>query len=215
MVVTEVMLSMIEIIISFVAAVGVYYIFSEQERKEKRKLLGEISSVLINFVLFIWLSKVILNFSMFVSDPLVILAYPSDAETFYLAFIFSSSFFVYQYKKKDKDAANHIEAFTMVFLIASIMYELIQFVWNNNESSFGYILLLAALLIIFIILQRRIKVKVLLTVVITLWSLGTLILINVYPLSTVFGYIIRPWFVAVFFIISILIVFFTVRKEDG
>jgi len=64
------------------AEAGIYYISSEEEGKEKRRILEEAGSVLINFVLFLWISKVILNFSVFIREPLTVLSYPDNAETF-------------------------------------------------------------------------------------------------------------------------------------
>lgn len=214
MVLTNVMLSMIVVIISFIAGGVAYYIFSEQRRREKVKIMEEIASVLINYVLFIWLAKVILNFSLFIREPLTILAYPATAEAFYLAFVFSAGLFIYHSGKKNADQGDFIKAFSMVFLITSIVYELVQFVWNNDESSFGYLLLLSTILIIFLIFERRVKIRFLAMVLITLWSAGMLLLFNFYPVVTVFGYIMRPVFVILFFVISNLIVFFTVGKED-
>ncbi|MCC4723565.1 hypothetical protein [Salinicoccus sp. RF5] len=213
MVVTNVMLSMIIILISFIAGFAIYYIFTEEDHREKMKTLEDISSVLINFVLFIWLSKVILNFPAFISEPLTILAYPGSAETFYLAFIFSSVLFMYQHKRRKADRGGFIKAFTMVFLLSSMVYELIQFLWNNDDGSFGYLLLLSGLLIIFLVLEKRTGLRMLTLLLITLWSGGMMLLILLYPVVTVFGYIMQPGFIALFFAISSLIIFITVGKE--
>lgn len=215
MVITNVMISVAEVVISFVAGAGGFYLFSDRSGKEKKDLLENILSSLINFVLFIWLSKVILNFPSFIREPLTILAYPGTAETFYLAFIFSAGLFLYQSWKKGVDQGEFIKAFSLVFLITSIIYELIQFTRNDNENSFGYILLLAAVLIIFLIFEQRMKTKFLIMVLIALWSAGMLLLNTIYPVVTVFGYIMRPAFIILFFAAGMLIVFFTIGKEDG
>lgn len=214
MVITNVMLAAAEVVISFLAGAGGFYLFSERSGKEKKVLLENILSSLINFVLFIWLSKVILNFPSFIKEPLTILAYPGTAGTFYLAFIFSAGLFLYQSKKKNAGQRDFIKVFSFVFLITSLVYELIQFTWNNDENSFGYLLLLSIILIIFLIFEKRVKARLLVMVMIVLWSGGILLLDSIYPVVTVFGYIMRPVFVILFFVIGNLIVFFTVGKEE-
>lgn len=214
MVVTNAMLSVVEITISFILGFLIYYIVSDQSRQQNKILIGKIISDLINFVLFIWLSKVILNLSLFVREPLTVLAYPGNADTFYLAFFFSAALFLYQSKIKKTDQSDYLIAFSMVFLITSLVYELIQLLWNNNAQSFGYILLLSTMLILFLIFENRLKIKFLIITLITMWSAGMLLLSRIYPVVTVFDYTIRPWFAVIFFIVSSIIIFFTVGKGD-
>lgn len=214
MVTTNVMISTGIVIISIAFGLGAFWMVSGLPGEQKKKQLEELVSQLINFILFIWLSKVILNFLLFINDPLAILAYPSNSLAFYMAFLFSAAFFVYKAKKKHIQAVVFIESFTMVFLTTSILYELIQFVWFDNASSFGCLLLLSVLLILFLLGQGRLKTDILIVGMNAIWSSGMGVLIYLYPLVTVFGYIIYPWFVGLFFVISTFLVFFTFRKED-
>src|SRR5699024_145043 len=190
------------------------FIYSDKPKEKKKKLIQETMSQLINFIIFIWLIKIILNFSLFIKAPLTILAYPSDSYTFYFAILLNSIIFIYFNRKNKSDATDFTEAFTIIFLIASIIYEFIQFISVNNNSSFGYLLLLSVILLIFLILQGRFKAKLLLIVISFLWSGGMLALLNIYPVIIVFDYIIRPWFLPLFFIMSTLLLFLTIREGE-
>lgn len=214
MVITNVMLAAGQLVISFTISFMIFFIYSDKPKEKKKKLIQETMSQLINFIIFIWLIKIILNFSLFIKAPLTILAYPSDSYTFYFAFLLNSIIFIYFNRKSKSDAADFTEAFTIIFLIASINYEFIQFISVNNNSSFGYLLLLSVILLIFLILQGRFKAKLLLIVISFLWSGGMLALLNIYPVITVFDYIIRPWFLPLFFIMSTLLLFLTIREGE-
>lgn len=214
MVITNVMLAAGQLVISFTISFMIFFIYSDEPKEKKKKLIQEAMSQLINFIIFIWLIKIILNFSLFIKAPLTILAYPSDSYTFYFAFLLNSIIFIYFNRKNKSDSTDFTEAFTIIFLIASIIYELIQFISVNNNSSFGYLLLLSVILLIFLILQERFKAKLLLIVISFLWSGGMLALLNIYPVITVFDYIIRPWFLPLFFIMSTLLLFLTIREGE-
>lgn len=201
------------IVISIMAGLISYYMMSDIQKEQKKKQIEEITSQLINFVIFIILGKIILNFSVFTSDPMAILAYPSDSSAFYLAVLFSALFLFYKSKRGQMDVLVFLQTFTQVFLVASFLYEFIQYVWNNNPYSLGSMILLAILIVSFLFLHG-LTTHTLLTVMLVGWSLGMFILTIIQPYVTVFGYMIEPWFLGVFFIISLTINIFNQRKKD-
>lgn len=197
------------IIGSFAIGILVYYLFTEQSKEEKKKQIEEITSQLINLVIFIWLGKILLNISIFLSDPLSILAYPSDSSAFYFAIGLSSITFVYQSIRKKKEIIPIIEAFIPIFFISSFVYEFSQYVINDNATSFGYIILLGILIILFQFLNVSHKLIALVLV----WSVGLLILSTIQPFVMVFGYIMEPWFIGLLFVMNTLIISFAQRRE--
>ncbi|GAA0287343.1 hypothetical protein GGQ92_000848 [Gracilibacillus halotolerans] len=197
------------IIGSFAIGILSYYLFAEQSKKEKKKHIEEIISQLINLVIFIWVGKILLNLSIFLSDPLSILAYPSDSSAFYFAIGLSSITFIYQSIRKKKEIIPIIEAFIPIFLISSFVYEFSQYVINDNATSFGYIILLGILIILFLFLNVSHKLLALVMV----WSVGLLILSTIQPFVMVFGYIMEPWFIGLLFVMSTVIISFANRRE--
>ncbi|MGJ9384627.1 hypothetical protein [Salipaludibacillus sp. CF4.18] len=200
------------IIITIIAGIISFYMMSDLQKEQKKSQIEELTSQLINFVIFIWVGKLILNFSIFMNDPMAILAYPSDSSSFYLAVLFSGLFLFYKSKKGKIDALMFMASFIHVFLVASFLYEFIQFVWNNNPYSFGYMILLAILLVLFLFIHG-VTINMLLTVVLIGWSLGLFVLTIVQPYVTVFGYIMQSWFVGVFFVIGFTIIIINQRKK--
>ena len=201
------------IVLSFTAGIISFYIMSDLPKGQKKRQTEELISQLANFVIFIWLGKIILNISTFIKDPLAILAYPSNSDSFYIAVLFIVIVFVYKSFRKQMDVLAFIESFLPVFLVASFIYEFIQFVWNNNPYAFGYLILLSVLLILFLLLYKRITASLLIMVMLIGWSLGMWILTSIQPFVTVFGYIMDQWFVGLFFMLSFVILIYR-RKGD-
>ena len=103
------------IIISFVVGLIFFYMISYLSKEQRKAQIEEIVSQLINFIIFIWIGKIILNFSIFIKDPLAILAYPSNAEAFYLAVLFSAILLFYKAYKKKFDVLQLATSFLSVF----------------------------------------------------------------------------------------------------
>lgn len=202
------------IVASIVAGFLSFYIMSDLPKETKKKQIEELTSQFINFVIFIWLGKIIANFSIFINDPLAILAYPSDSNAFYLAVLFITMLLIYKAKRKQLDGQSFIKAFLHVFLVASFSFEFIQLVWNNNHFTLGYLILLTILLVLFLSLSGHITTIRLSIVLLTLWSLGIIVLSFFQPFVTVFGYNVSPVFAGVFFIICFSGLLLKQRKSD-
>src|SRR5699024_4908522 len=109
------------------------------------------------------------------------------------------------------------ESFTFVFLTSLFFYEFLQMVLEDDAYSLGYLVLLGILLIIFHAIQGRVKPFVLLMMILTGWTAGMFILNFIYPFVAIFGYLLAPGFIVLFYICSaaILIIFERKGKYNG
>lgn len=190
-----------------------YYLMSNISKEQRKKNIEEMVSQLINLIIFIWLAKTVLNIKVFIRDPLVILAYPSNAAAFYLAILFSAILLMYKNKRNKINISTFIESCVPVFLVTSFVYEFIQFTFNDNTYSFGYLILLMVLLIVYIFLIERIAISKILILIFTGWSVGMLLLIFLQPFATVFGYIMASWFVWLILIAGFCFILIKRRKK--
>ncbi|WP_106497987.1 hypothetical protein [Lentibacillus sp. Marseille-P4043] len=211
MAVASKLMSIAIIVLSVIVGLVFYYVLSDETKVRKMKQLEEFASQLINFVIFIWIGKIILHFSVFIKDPLAILAYPSGSQGFYLAVLFSGFVLAYKSKRGRINMLAFIASFLPVFLAASFTYEFIQLIWNNNTYSFGYIVLLTILMVSYLLIRGHVTTRTLICLILIGWTTGILVLSFIQPFVTVFGYIMAPWFVGVFFIVSL---FLLIRKRD-
>ncbi|WP_077602937.1 hypothetical protein [Oceanobacillus sojae] len=191
---------------SFLVGCLSLFIMNDLPAKTKKKHIAEIISQLINFILFMWIGKIVLNLSSFLSDPLTILAYPADSTAFYFAVISSIIMLFYKGKQKKLDMTPFMDSFVHVFLVASFLYEFLEIILKDNVYALGYLLLLSVLIILYFFLRERIQIRLLLLIILSSWSLGIIILSFIQPFVTVFGYIMEPWFIGVFFIILLVLI---------
>jgi len=201
------------IIVSLCAGFFVFYAVSNLSKEKKKALIEEMVTQLIHFIIFIWLGKIVLNFSAFIKSPLAILAYPSDSGAFYMAILFISTVLFYKSKRSQTNVSLLIENFIPVFLVAAFLYEFIDLVWNDNNYSFGNLGLFTFLLLLY--LSIRDNVPRLVTVVMLLgWTGGSFVLSLIQPFYTVYGFIMAPWFIGLFFIVNLPIIIYTRFRQD-
>ncbi|WNF38321.1 hypothetical protein RJD24_07820 [Bacillaceae bacterium IKA-2] len=201
------------IVVSLLAGFLAFYLISDLSKMEKKKQIGELTSQLMNFVIFIWLGKILLNFSIFVRDPLAILAYPSNSSAFYLALFFSAVTIAIKSKREQLDVLSLGKSFIYVFLIGSFVYEFIQIVWNNDTYSVSSMILLAVLIIFFLFMRERVTTDLLLIIMVIGWTAGTLALAYIMPFTMVFGFTMAPWFLVLFLIVFLTLMMLKKRKK--
>lgn len=201
--------------IAFSVAIGfiVFFVISDLPKSQKKKMITEMISQLVNLVIYIWLGKIILNLALFVKDPLAILAYPSNAHAFYLAILFSALTLAYKQIRRQMDVASFIHACIPVFLSASFVYEFIQLVWYDHTYAIGNLTLLTVLIIVFLLIRDRIRSTTVTTMMVIGWGAGMLLLTFIFPLTMVFGYIMDAWFIGLFLITNIILLIINQRKK--
>src|SRR5699024_1243831 len=182
------------IIGSFLMGFVFFYMTNPFHKKMKKSILEQLSSLLINFVIYIWVGKIILNIHVFVQDPLAILAYPSDSAAFYVASLLISLHIGWNVWRRKMDL-HILEAFVPVFLGASFIYEFVQIFWYEDRYTWLYIGLINALILFFLLVEGHFARWKLSLYIMILWCLGQMILSFVMPFATVFSYIISPWYV--------------------
>ena len=108
--------------ISIGAGLLTFYLWSDIPQEQKKAQLNEIVSQLINFIIFVWIGKIVMNISLFISDPLAVLAYPSDSKAFYFAVALTTTVLVYKKFRKEYDMYQLFESFLPVFIVGSFVF---------------------------------------------------------------------------------------------
>lgn len=197
-------------------AVGLlaFYLLSDSPKAEKKKQMDDMISQMINFILLIWLGKIIMNFSLFLSDPLAVLAYPSDTDAFYTAVILMTIWLLVQSRRNKLKVFPLIVSFIPVFLVSSFVYEFIEWTAYDNPFAIGNLILFAVLIGLYFFLKEKLNASVLLFILITVWSFGLVFMMTFQPFITIFGYIVGFEFVGLFFVISDGILIYRFRKKS-
>lgn len=192
---------------------AVFYLVSDLENGQKKKRTEEAFSQIVNFVLFIWLSKILLNLPLLFSDPLAVLAYPSDSRAFYLAIFLSSAFLMYGMKSKRVQGWPLIQTLLYLLLPAAFFYEFAQLAWFDDVYALGNLILYAVLLALFLGLNDRVNPYAVGPVLLSVWTGGMLLISSIQSYSSTFGYVIEPWFIIILFITSYFLIFYSNRRR--
>lgn len=209
-----VLTSVAAIVASFIIGFLIFYIISPLEKKEKKHLLEEILSLLINFIIYIWVGKVISNVSTFIQDPLAVLAYPSNSSAFYIALFFTVIHVGYKVKRSQMQIVPILYSFMTIFLAASFIYESIQMIVFDEQSSWIYLALLLVLMIVWISLDGRVSMRNVAFVLLITWTVGKMLLSFFLPFTTVFGYMVSSVFFIILLIFFISLYVITAPKSD-
>ncbi|HLS59574.1 MAG TPA: hypothetical protein VK044_00390 [Virgibacillus sp.] len=198
----QVLTSIAIIVMSFIIGLMFFYLTSPLSHVERKQQIEEVISLLINFVIFIWIGKIVVRFSIFIEDPLAILAYPSDSSAFYVASLLIVVNIVYKMKRHQFDAESLMRTFVPVFLVSSFVYEFIEMVWQGNVYSWLYLGLLMVLLLLFLVGSNQLSETRMSYLLVLIWTTGQLVLTFIEPFATVFGFIMTQWY-----LIGLLVLF--------
>jgi len=210
---TTVMMSIGTLVISFLAGFLFAYAMSNESKKEKKKQLENLLSYLINFIIFIWVGKIVLYIDVFIQDPLAILAYPSNAGAFYIATLLIAVNILFHIVRKKLSGKALLHVFVPVFLAASFLFELIQFILFDIRQAWVPLTLLAILLIVYIFTIEKVPKTLASLIFLISWMIGQLVLSMSNVHSTIFGYAISPYyFIGLLILVLLGIVYSNKRK---
>ncbi|WP_226037597.1 hypothetical protein [Aquibacillus saliphilus] len=199
--------SLVILIGSLLAGLLFFRIISPYSKSETKQRIDEVGTILITFVITLWIGKIIMNFSIFISDPIAILAYPSDSKSFYIAVFLTVLYGKYKFIRVSKHLIPLLFSWMVVFLTASFVYEFIQMIWGTNVHTLGYLGLLVTLIMVTILLPERIALENITLIILIGWCLGQWIL-SFFTNTTVFQFSLNPIFYLIIFIGSLVLFYF-------
>lgn len=196
------------LIVSFLVGIGYFFIQSEQTKELRKKQLEVTSSLIINIVIYIWIGKVLVHLPEFFSDPLAILAYPSNSNAFYVASGLGLINIIINVTRKKVALSSYIKAFIPIFIGASLLFEFVHYIQNGTINNLTNLLLLILLVGIQLIFNKQPIVKLNLIIAI-IWSTVQLGLSLIYNYTTIFNYLIHP----IYFVIIIILAIYCLIKK--
>lgn len=214
MVSTTALISIGTIIFSFMIGILFYYLIVSDTKEIKKQCIDQALSHLINFVLFIWAGKIILHINRFISDPFAVLAYPSDANAFYIATLLFSGTIAYQVMRGKLDGVSLLNTFIPIFISALFTYEFLQWTVHGENQAIIQLTCSAVLLVIYFLLLEKMNVTKsnLLTIMLWIMVQAFIAIRNTY--SIVFGYSISIYFFLILFILVFIYFVYSNRSRS-
>ncbi|MEI3612140.1 hypothetical protein [Pseudogracilibacillus sp. SO30301A] len=210
---TTMMMSIGILVISFILGILFYLLITNEDKERKKKHAENILSLLINFILYIWIGKVVIHMNLFVQDPLAVLAYPSDSRAFYIASVLIMVNIYYLTTKKGLDARHLFNTFVPVFIATSFIFEFTQLVIYKHDNLLPILFLWMLLLIGYVFVYGK-WANTLVNVIFATASLIILFILTLLKDTvTFFGYMISPfYFISLLILVFIIIVYSNRRK---
>lgn len=202
-------LTVLKSVAILVLSIGVgflyFYVMSPDSKEVKRKQIDDTLSMIVNFIIYIWIGKILTNISTFIEDPIAVLAYPSNSKSFYIATILIVIHILYKAKRKNYNVIKLLHQYIPIFLVATFMYEIIQWTVNGQKYN-GLLLLFITIILVLFTLKKKSNTKFVISLTFTL-LIGFLIISMFSSLMTLFGYMLAPWYFLILCMLLLLIVY--------
>ncbi|HLS36522.1 MAG TPA: hypothetical protein VK061_09805 [Bacillota bacterium] len=194
---------------SFLFGLLIYYFANSVPKEKKKQHIDLVISQMINFVIFIWIGKIIYQFRLFIQDPIAVLAYPSHAESFYIATVlFLINIGVQVYWKKFA-LKTFINVFIPVMIASAFLYEFIQ-MQLFEQQFISHFIVLIALLLCYVFMKKSTTNNLLLLFG---WTLGLLIISYIDPFIMVFQYLISRIYIILTMVLALISYIYFYRRR--
>lgn len=209
---TAILISLAILVISFMSGLLIYYLIEERHDENLKKAIEGVISLSINFVIYIWLGKILVNVKKFFSDPLAVLAYPSNSHAFYLATLFMLVNLLYRKYRLGEQVNLLLQAFIPIFLGTTFVYEFLQITVENSVFNKIYLYFIAVLLVIYTLIYGRLSRSLESFILSIILLLGQVCLTMFYKV-TIFGYRLSPIYFLILMVIVIMTTIFAKKRK--
>src|SRR5690625_1283933 len=172
---------------------------SRETKEIKKKQIEGIFSLLINFIIYIWIGKIVQHFPFILKDPLAVLAYPSNSLSFYIATGLIIFHLVYLVVRHKENVNTILQVFLPIFLASIFVYEFIGIVIQKSDQNWLTFIWILILFLTYVFYGN--KKKYMNKIILILWCGGQFIIASIIPYTTVFGYMLT----SIYFIVLLII----------
>lgn len=194
--------SLLIIIASFLIIFLLFRLISPYDKETIKRDLDRVTDLLLFTILAIIVTKIVLNFQLFLSEPIAVLAYPSDAKDLFFASLVVIVRIVWLVKKKTVIWPTFFDSLTR-FLLFSHFISLFGFTIISNEQVLLYQLAIHFMLLIgFIWFGEKTKDQRFIPLTVIIFGFTQAILGIIYPVIF-FGYYVGAGYYALIGLIGV------------
>ena len=159
---TTVMVSAGMIAGSFTAGTGIYYLHNTQSKQIKKQQIDQLLSLIISFIIYLWIAKIALQLPLLMKSPMAVLAYPSNSFHFYFATGLCLLHTAYIFRKKLNEARLFFQSFSFIMLSTLLVHEFLLIITDVHHQLSLYFICLTALVFCYVLLyQKQIMINLL------------------------------------------------------
>ncbi|MCZ0701723.1 hypothetical protein J2T56_000065 [Natronobacillus azotifigens] len=194
--------------LSFVFGIIFLIVTSPFSRKEQT---SQVIDFLIVFFLIIIGSKVLLHIRIFLTDPIAVLAFPSDSKAFYLAFVMMSVYLSMLVKRNKIDLLSFSDSFVRVLLMTMFVQFFSEIIFTNDFVPIYQLMLSFILLLFLLLLEKRIPYLFLHANILMIWGFCSAFLHTFSP-ALLFGFHVDSWYYLMIGLVGLIILLKTKKK---
>lgn len=162
------------LITSLLFGVVIYFLFGQVSYLEKKRNVDDFTTILVIFILSLWIAKFITNASLALKFPMAVLVYPADRWAFYLGLVLAFIYIRFIFMKK-RDKMNELMITMFIILMsAQFIYKFIYYVLERTPQLIWGMILYGLLLSLSIMWQHK-QSNMILGCLIIILGLGNLI----------------------------------------
>ncbi len=199
--------SFVVLVISILVSMLLFRFLHPFNERKGKQYVDEIGTIFIGIAVSIIIGKILLNVSEFITDPIAILAYPSDSKAFYIGLLFVVVYVKWRVIRSYDHFEELFFSWMFVFFAASFLYEFVISVFGNGTGNGISMVIPFVLLIGFLLLYEKVAIGLLAILGMVLWSLGQL-LFRIFDQTSIFQFYVSPIFYGLNLLIGIMLLLY-------
>lgn len=166
---------------------------------DKKGQLSHAISIIADFLIFLWASKLALNVHHLIREPVAVLSRPADSAAFYTASLLTGIILVFRIWRDRSDPGILLFLLRLWFL-SSFLFEFTEFVIGSHPANLINLFLYGGLSLFSV--RKALPPDRLMVMSLLLWAAGGLSTLLIQPVLTMFGFLISPWFFLIFTVMA-------------
>lgn len=164
------------LIVSLILGVIVYFVFGQAKYLAKKQHVDDFMTMLIVFILSLWVAKFITNFTYAFQFPLAVLVYPADRWALYVGIVLAFLYMRFVFMKKHSSIKELILTTFIILISAQFIYKFVYYIMERSSDLIWGMTLYGLLLSLSLIWQQKQFSVYFLGYIMTILGLGNLIL---------------------------------------
>ncbi|SDE58315.1 hypothetical protein SAMN04488126_11252 [Bhargavaea beijingensis] len=166
---------------------------------DKKGQLSHAISIIADFLIFLWASKLALNVHHLIREPVAVLSRPADSAAFYTASLLTGIILVFRIWRDRSDPGILLFLLRLWFL-SSFLFEFTEFVIGSHPANLINLFLYGGLSLFSV--RKALPPDRLMVMSLLLWAAGGLSTLLIQPVLTMFGFLISPWIFLMFTVMA-------------
>lgn len=197
---------------SFTAGTGIYYLHNTQSKQIKKQQIDQLLSLIISFIIYLWIAKIALQLPLLMKSPMAVLAYPSNSLHFYFATGLCLLHTAYIFRKKLNEARLFFQSFSFIMLSTLLVHEFLLIITDVHHQLSLYFICLTALVFCYVLLYQKTDHDKLAVILFGGWLVLAFSVSIYHGYFILFQFMVKPFYFAALLLLLLISSYYTFKK---